>query len=88
MKTKKRMSEIIVRLSTRISQNSPVLALLQSRLYLFDSLVNVSVSLLPPEGPLPHGDLLPHDVQDGGAHEAVLYGAREQEGGAALCNRH
>ena len=44
----------------------------------------MSVSLLPPEGPLPPGDLLPHDVQDGGAHEAVLYGAREQEGGAAL----
>ena len=44
----------------------------------------MSVSLLPPEGPLPPGDLLPHDVQDGGAHEAVLYGAWEQEGGTAL----
>ena len=108
MKTKKRMSEMMVRVSTRIPQNSPVLALLQSRLYLLDSLsqsggclqsfryisvkispyllspVNMSVSLLPPEGPLPPGDLFPHDVQDGGAHEAVLYGAREQEGGAAL----
>ena len=36
----------------------------------------------------PPGNLLPHDVQDGGAHEAVLYGAREQQGGDALCNMH
>lgn len=28
--------------------------------------------------------LLPHDVEDGGADEAVLYGAGEQEGGEAL----
>ena len=38
MKTKKRMSEMMVIVSTRIPQNSPVLALLQSRLYLLDSL--------------------------------------------------
>ena len=47
--------------------------------------MNVSLPLLSwPQGPLPPGDLLPHDVEDGGAHEAVLDGAREQEGGATL----
>ena len=46
--------------------------------------MNISWSLFSPQGPLPPGDLLPHDVEDGGAHEAVLDGAREQEGGAAL----
>ena len=45
MKTKKRMSEMMVRVSTSIPQNSPVLALLQSRLYLLDSLSQSGGSL-------------------------------------------
>ena len=45
MKTKKRMREMMVRVSTRIPQNSPVLALLQSRLYLLDSLSQSGGSL-------------------------------------------
>ena len=44
----------------------------------------MSRPLGPPDNPLLPGDLLPHDVEDGGADEAVLDGAGEQEGGAAL----
>ena len=96
---------MMVRVSTRIPQNSPVLALLQSRLYLLDSLSQsggslhilsysietvlfifspVHRSLGPPQHSLLPGDLFPHDVEDGGADEAVLYGAGKQEGGATL----
>ena len=105
MKTKKRMREMMVRVSTRIPQNSPVLALLQSRLYLLDSLsqsggslhiISYSIetvlfifspvhrSLSSPQDSLLPGDLFPHDVEDGGADEAVLYGAGKQERGTAL----
>ena len=41
-------------------------------------------SLRSPQQSFLPGDLFPHDVEDGGADEAVLYGAGKQEGGATL----